>query len=98
MLLLLTLINSQRMGSNGVKRCQYVYFDFISTIFGLLTLMKDLSFPLEFGIGATKGQPNYKRDSWLVGVVNSAPYIACATWLVNEVHFRLSPFSDTCIL
>jgi sugar porter (SP) family MFS transporter len=49
----------------------------------------NLSFPLEFGIGATRGQPNYKRDSWLVGVVNAAPYIASACigcWLSDPLN------------
>ncbi|KAF8527257.1 hypothetical protein JB92DRAFT_2868261 [Gautieria morchelliformis] len=49
----------------------------------------NLSFPLEFGIGATTG-PNVDRDNWLVGLVNSAPYIASALggcWLSDPLNF-----------
>lgn len=40
----------------------------------------NLSFPQEFGIGHgdDPSSPYYKRDSWLVGVVNAAPYIGSA--------------------
>ncbi|KAI9644239.1 hypothetical protein NHQ30_007594 [Ciborinia camelliae] len=40
----------------------------------------NLSFPTEFGIGQgdNKSSPNYDRDNWLVGLVNSAPYIGSA--------------------
>lgn len=38
----------------------------------------NLSFPMEFGIGAAKGEPNHDRDNWLVGLVNAAPYIGSA--------------------
>ena len=66
------------MGSDGIKRRQYVFFCPIPSDFWIVNLAKDLSFLLEFGIGATRGQPNYQRDSWLVGIVNSAPYIGSA--------------------
>lgn len=49
----------------------------------------NLSFPQEFGIGAQAGEPNYERDEWLVGVVNSAPYIAsalCGCWLSDPLN------------
>jgi hypothetical protein len=38
----------------------------------------NLSFPQAFGIAAPEGTPNYERDRWLVGLINSAPYIASA--------------------
>ncbi|KAI9709037.1 MAG: hypothetical protein M1812_007793 [Candelaria pacifica] len=50
----------------------------------------NLSFPLEFGIGAVKGEPNYERDTWLFGLVNSAPYIGSALigcWCSDPVNY-----------
>jgi hypothetical protein len=45
----------------------------------------NLSFPAVFGIGATnKNDPNYNRDQWLVGLVNSAPYAASALWYARN--------------
>jgi hypothetical protein len=39
-----------------------------------------------FGIGATnKYDPNYKRDQWLVGLVNCAPYAASALWCASTL-------------
>lgn len=40
----------------------------------------NLSFPTEFGIGESldSGGPNAKRDTWLVGLINSAPYASAA--------------------
>jgi sugar porter (SP) family MFS transporter len=38
----------------------------------------NLSFPEEFGIAAVAGTPDYQKNSWLIGVVNSAPYISSA--------------------
>ncbi|KAI0744237.1 hypothetical protein C8Q80DRAFT_1107713 [Daedaleopsis nitida] len=54
----------------------------------------NLSFPTEFGIGhgSDPGHPNYKRDSWLVGLVNAGPYIGSAfigCWLSDPVNFYL---------
>lgn len=70
------------MGSNRVKRCQYVVCGFqLLTCAHILNVL-DLSFPLEFGILAQKGEPNYERDGWLVGLVNAAPYVASALWCV----------------
>jgi len=52
----------------------------------------NLSFPLEFGIGATTGAQGDK-DNWLVGLVNAAPYIGSA---FMYVQFPSSHFiSDT---
>ena len=31
----------------------------------------DLSFPLEFGIGAEEGEPGFERDEWIVGLVST---------------------------
>jgi hypothetical protein len=55
----------------------------------------NLSFPVQFGIDAASA-PNAKesdRDNWLVGLVNSAPYIASAFLCVTLcpiVEFRRS--------
>ncbi|ESZ94219.1 putative galactose-proton symport [Sclerotinia borealis F-4128] len=51
----------------------------------------NLSFPSEFGIGQgdNKASPNYDRDNWLVGLVNSAPYIGSAfigCWLSDPFN------------
>ncbi len=49
----------------------------------------NLSFPLEFGINPVAGEPNYERNSWLVGLVNCAPYIAAALlgcWLSDPLN------------
>ncbi|KII92492.1 hypothetical protein PLICRDRAFT_172579 [Plicaturopsis crispa FD-325 SS-3] len=45
----------------------------------------NLSFPIEFGIGSTS-----ERDTWLVGLVNSGPYIGSALigcWLSDPLNF-----------
>ncbi|EGN94806.1 hypothetical protein SERLA73DRAFT_187864 [Serpula lacrymans var. lacrymans S7.3] len=42
-------------------------------------------YPAQFGIG----DPNSKRDSWLVGLINSAPYLCCAVigcWLTDPLN------------
>lgn len=51
----------------------------------------NLSFPTEFGIGqgGDPTSPNYKRDSWLVGLVNAGPYIGtafCGCWLADPIN------------
>jgi len=35
----------------------------------------NLSFPDAFGLATPEGQPGYERDFWLIGLVNSGPYI-----------------------
>jgi len=48
----------------------------------------NLSFPTEFGIGDSTG-PNADKDQWLVGLINSAPYIAsafCGCWLSDPLN------------
>lgn len=57
----------------------------------------NLSFPIEFGIPneaeLPEGGPNpdYERNNWIVGLVNSAPYISTAiiaSWLTDPInHF-----------
>ncbi|KAF2456049.1 hypothetical protein BDY21DRAFT_55132 [Lineolata rhizophorae] len=52
----------------------------------------NLSFPLEFGIGDGECDecPNQDRDNWLVGLVNSGPYIGSAfigCWLSDPCNF-----------
>ncbi|KAK4706077.1 hypothetical protein P7C70_g124, partial [Phenoliferia sp. Uapishka_3] len=49
----------------------------------------NLSFPTAFGIAAAKGEPNFLRDGWLVGLVNAAPYIASAfvgCWISDPLN------------
>lgn len=49
----------------------------------------NLSFPTEFGIPNDAGAPNAARNSWIVGVVNAAPYIAsaaCGCWLSDPLN------------
>ncbi|KAG1733548.1 hypothetical protein EDB19DRAFT_1929079 [Suillus lakei] len=44
-------------------------------------------FPTQFGIGS-----NSSRDSWLVGLINSAPYLCCATiscWMTYPLNHYL---------
>lgn len=51
----------------------------ISGALCFLTLIpQDLTFPSEFGILASG--PNAARNSWIVGVVNAAPYLGSAAW------------------
>lgn len=49
----------------------------------------NLSFPTQFGIGASEGEPGYERDSWIVGVVNAAPYLGSAgfgCWISDPLN------------
>jgi sugar porter (SP) family MFS transporter len=49
----------------------------------------NLSFPTEFGIPDSADQPHHARNSWLVGVVNAAPYISaafCGCWLSDPLN------------
>ena len=55
----------------------------------------NLSFPIEFGIStvsdptAMNYSPDHYRNEWIVGVVNSAPYIAsafCGCWLSDPLN------------
>ncbi|KIJ23904.1 hypothetical protein M422DRAFT_275428 [Sphaerobolus stellatus SS14] len=52
----------------------------------------NLSFPIEFGIDPNEVGPNQDRNNWLVGLVNSAPYIAsafCGCWISDPLNFYL---------
>lgn len=57
-------------------------------------------YPKQFGIG----DPNSKRDSWLIGLINSAPYLCCATiscWLthpLNDYLGRKNTIFLTCMI
>jgi len=45
-------------------------------------------YPKQFGIG----DPDSRRDSWLVGLINSAPYLCCATiscWMTHPLNHYL---------
>jgi sugar porter (SP) family MFS transporter len=45
-------------------------------------------YPTQFGIG----DPTSKRDSWLVGLINSAPFLCCSTiscWLTHPLNHYL---------
>ncbi|KIW63945.1 hypothetical protein PV04_08907 [Phialophora macrospora] len=50
----------------------------------------NLSFPEAFGLNTPEGQPGYERDFWIIGLVNSAPYIGSAflgCWLSDPLNF-----------
>ncbi|KAJ9613140.1 hypothetical protein H2200_003081 [Cladophialophora chaetospira] len=50
----------------------------------------NLSFPEAFGLNTPEGEPGYERDFWIIGLVNSAPYIGSAflgCWLSDPVNF-----------
>ncbi len=50
----------------------------------------NLSFPLEFGINPVPGDPNYQRNNWLVGLINSGPFLSAAvigTWLSDPLNY-----------
>ena len=54
-----------------------------------LLLGANLSFPVEFGIADSAGDPNYERNLWLVGLINAAPYIASSflgCWLSDPLN------------
>ncbi|CDZ97007.1 sugar transporter [Phaffia rhodozyma] len=49
----------------------------------------NLSFPTALGIPTTAGAPNAERNEWIVGVINSAPYLACAgfsCWMSDPLN------------
>ncbi|KAJ6603120.1 hypothetical protein B0H10DRAFT_2167249 [Mycena sp. CBHHK59/15] len=49
----------------------------------------NLSFPLEFGIDDSTPGPDVARNQWIVGVINSAPYISSALigcWLTDPLN------------
>ncbi|WWC90859.1 uncharacterized protein L201_005796 [Kwoniella dendrophila CBS 6074] len=74
-----------------------LYFTVIACAIGAATQGWDqtgsnganLSFPAEFGIGASVDQPGGARDEWIVGFVNSAPYICAAlfgVWISDPLN------------
>jgi sugar porter (SP) family MFS transporter len=49
----------------------------------------NLSFPQVFGIDDTAGHPNASRNQWLVGLINSGPYIGASLigcWLTDPLN------------
>ncbi|KIM73043.1 hypothetical protein PILCRDRAFT_81426 [Piloderma croceum F 1598] len=49
----------------------------------------NLAFPTEFSIPINAGAPNAAHNSWIVGVVNAAPYMAsavCGCWLSDPLN------------
>lgn len=49
----------------------------------------NLSFPTEFHIDAAEGTPNYLHDSYIVGIVNAAPYLGSAgfgCWISDPLN------------
>ncbi|KAM0746490.1 hypothetical protein T439DRAFT_132578 [Meredithblackwellia eburnea MCA 4105] len=49
----------------------------------------NLSFPTAFGINAPEGSPKHMDDQWLIGLINSAPYISSALvgcWLSDPLN------------
>ncbi|KIW34191.1 uncharacterized protein PV07_00986 [Cladophialophora immunda] len=52
----------------------------------------NLSFPEAFNLDTPEGQPGYERDFWIIGLVNSAPYIGSAflgCWLSDPCNYYL---------
>ena len=50
----------------------------------------NLTFPVEFGINPVVGTADYDRNNWLVGLVNSAPYMCAALvgcWLSHPLNY-----------
>ncbi|KAF8160959.1 hypothetical protein B0H34DRAFT_781615 [Crassisporium funariophilum] len=49
----------------------------------------NLSFPKEFNIDPSAGDPNASRNQWIVGLINSAPYISSCLlgcWLTDPLN------------
>ncbi|WOO85250.1 Polyol transporter 5 [Vanrija pseudolonga] len=49
----------------------------------------NLSFPVEFGIARPRPEPGASRDEWIVGLINSAPYLAAAmvgVWVSDPLN------------
>ncbi|PPR02977.1 hypothetical protein CVT26_004921 [Gymnopilus dilepis] len=49
----------------------------------------NLTFPIQFDINPVVGEPNADRNQWIVGVINSAPYISAALlgcWLTDPLN------------
>jgi hypothetical protein len=80
--LVLTMYTAKYMSKEaGIKQvrtelvsCTKVQFPIV------IDVVKDLSFPTEFGIPNDAGAPNAAHNSWIVGIVNAAPYLASAVW------------------
>lgn len=36
-------------------------------------------------IDDTAGKPNAERNSWIIGVINAAPYLGASLWLVMDL-------------
>ena len=52
----------------------------------------NLSFPEVFGLDTPVGEPGYNRDFWIIGLVNSAPYIGSAflgCWVSDPCNWYL---------
>ncbi|KAG0652789.1 polyol transporter 1, partial [Hyphodiscus hymeniophilus] len=49
----------------------------------------NLSFPLALGIDDSDGAPNAQRNSWIIGLINSGPYIGaslCGCWCSSPLN------------
>lgn len=50
----------------------------------------NLSFPDAFGLDTPEGEPGYESDFWIIGLVNSGPYIGSALfgcWISDPMNF-----------
>ncbi|RFU29838.1 hypothetical protein B7463_g6503, partial [Scytalidium lignicola] len=50
----------------------------------------NLSFPVALGIDDTQGKPNAERNSWIIGVINAAPYRGaslCGCWCSSPLNY-----------
>ncbi|KAF8904392.1 hypothetical protein CPB84DRAFT_1845352 [Gymnopilus junonius] len=49
----------------------------------------NLTFPIQFNINSVAGQPNADRNEWIIGMINSAPYISASLlgcWLTDPFN------------
>ncbi|PVH75720.1 hypothetical protein DL98DRAFT_536290 [Cadophora sp. DSE1049] len=50
----------------------------------------NLSFPVALGIDDSHSNPNAELNSWIIGIINSAPYMFCAVcgcWLSSPLNY-----------
>ncbi len=56
-----------------------------------------LFFPKQFGIDPHATDGNASKNQWILGLVNSAPYLCCAVvgcWLTHPVSFHSTTFES----
>ncbi|KAG8862493.1 hypothetical protein FRB96_001564 [Tulasnella sp. 330] len=51
-----------------------------------------LFFAPQFGVNTAPGDPNASQNQWILGIINSAPYLCCAIlgcWLTDPLNYYL---------